>query len=172
MSLVTNLTTAFTSIGTAIKGVKTTIGTLASLTTTDKSSLVAAVNEVKAGIPAPGVSINDAAPTATTTTYSASKIESVATAAASAAASALVNGAGSTVDTLKEIADLLTTDESTASALATTVASKVSQTRTVAGHALTTDVTLAVADISGAQASSTIGDTTHDFAGDFTAALV
>lgn len=54
MSLVSNLQTAFTRVGTEFKSIRTLIsgtatGDISGLTTTDKSSLVAAVNEVKAG---------------------------------------------------------------------------------------------------------------------------
>src|SRR5437868_3724027 len=53
MSLVTNLTNAFTRIGTEFKTIRTMItgtgtGDLTGLTTTAKTSVVAAINEVKA----------------------------------------------------------------------------------------------------------------------------
>lgn len=53
MSLASNLSTAFTRVGTEFKAIRTLIsgsgtGTIAALTTTDKSSLVAALNEVNA----------------------------------------------------------------------------------------------------------------------------
>lgn len=53
MSLVSQLQTAFTRVGTEFKSIRTLIsgsgtGDISGLTTTDKSSLVAAVNEVKA----------------------------------------------------------------------------------------------------------------------------
>lgn len=54
MSLVTQLQTAFTRVGTEFKSIRTLIGgsgtaNITGLTTTDKTSLVAAINEVKAG---------------------------------------------------------------------------------------------------------------------------
>lgn len=53
MSLVSNLQTAFTRVGTEFKTIRTLIsgtatGDISGLTTTDKASLVAAINEVKA----------------------------------------------------------------------------------------------------------------------------
>jgi hypothetical protein len=53
MSLVTQINTAITRIGTEFKAIRTLIGgsgtaTISGLTTTDKTSLVAAINEVKA----------------------------------------------------------------------------------------------------------------------------
>ena len=54
MTLATNLANAFTRIGTEFKAIRTLIGGsgtagISALTTTDKSSLVAAINETKAG---------------------------------------------------------------------------------------------------------------------------
>lgn len=54
MSLATNIANAFTRVGTEFKAIRTLIGgsgtaSISALTTTDKSSLVAAINEVKAG---------------------------------------------------------------------------------------------------------------------------
>lgn len=53
MSLATNIQSAFTRVGTEFKSIRTLIGgsgtaTIAALTTTDKASLVAAINEVNA----------------------------------------------------------------------------------------------------------------------------
>lgn len=50
VSLSTRITDLTTAIGTQLKTIKTSIGTLASLTTTEKSSLVGAVNEIKAAV--------------------------------------------------------------------------------------------------------------------------
>lgn len=69
------------------------------------------------------------------------------TSAISTAINDLINNAPGTLDTLGEIATALASDESTASALATTVAGKVSTSRTVNGHALSADVTVTKSDI-------------------------
>lgn len=61
----------------------------------------------------------------------------------------IVGTAPSTLDTLQEIAAQMATDETAVSALTTLVGTKVPQTRTVNGHALSADVTLAATDISG-----------------------
>ncbi len=50
MSLATNVSNLATRIGTEIKSVKTSIGTLASLTTTSKTSVVSAINEIDAAL--------------------------------------------------------------------------------------------------------------------------
>lgn len=54
MTLTTNIANAFTRVGTEFKAIRTLIGGsgtagISALTTTDKSSLVAAINETKAG---------------------------------------------------------------------------------------------------------------------------
>lgn len=49
MSLSTNIDNLITAMGTSFKSLRTSIGTLSSLTTTNKSDLVSAINEVKAG---------------------------------------------------------------------------------------------------------------------------
>jgi hypothetical protein len=74
-----------TAAGTDFKATRAMIGTLASLNTSEKGSLVGALNEIRAVAMAAsgnssGATINDTTPT-TTTTYSASKIESAITAA-------------------------------------------------------------------------------------------
>lgn len=77
MSLVTQVSDLATRIGTEIKTVSGRIGVLANLTTTDKTSLVAAVNEVKTlASGGSGVEINDVTPS-TTTVYSGSKTQNI-----------------------------------------------------------------------------------------------
>lgn len=74
MSLQANLQSVITRIATEFKTVNNRMGDLASLTTSNKTSLVLAVNEVRAAA-ASATGINDAT-TATTTTWSSSKINS------------------------------------------------------------------------------------------------
>jgi hypothetical protein len=76
MSLVTNITNAFTRVATEFKSVRSTIGTLSNLTTTTKTDTVSAINEVNAKTASAGAQINDTTPS-TTTTYSGSKTESL-----------------------------------------------------------------------------------------------
>lgn len=47
---VTNLSAAFTQVGTDVKGILANIGDLSQLTTTQKASLVVALNELKKGL--------------------------------------------------------------------------------------------------------------------------
>lgn len=98
-----------TQIGTDIKSILGSIGTLSDLTTTQKANLVASINELKATIDrvagSVGATINDEA-TNTSQTWSSSKISS----AISEAVSALVGGAPDALDTLKELADAISTN--------------------------------------------------------------
>lgn len=106
MSLVVRLTDLSTRIATEVKALRTLINGnaagLSALTTTNKTNLVAALNELKTLIPAASASIDDAS-TAAGTTWSSTKINSQI----NAAIAALVNGAPGSSDTLKELADQL-----------------------------------------------------------------
>lgn len=119
---------AFLEAGTQFKATRALIGALASLTTTDKASLVAAINEVNAKTAGAGAQIDDVTPR-TTTVYSSSKTDSQISAARAALKAEILGGAGATVDTLKEIADLLASsdinDDNALAALTTAVGNRV-----------------------------------------------
>jgi hypothetical protein len=95
-----NLSNAFLRLVTAINNVNTNVGTLSNLSTKDQTSLVAALNEVKNLIPTSYATIDDTS-TANSTTWSSNKIQTQIT----NAITALINGADSASDTLKELAD-------------------------------------------------------------------
>jgi hypothetical protein len=143
MSLLSNLQNFATAVATDYKQLRvwmtgSSTGDLTGLNTTAKTSLVAAINEVKS-------SSAGAPPSATQTTAGVVQLASpteaaagVDTAKAITAADLkqetntvrnnLLNGAGAAFDTLKELQDLITNDESTATALATTVGQKANST--------------------------------------------
>ena len=106
MSLVTRLSDLTTRIATEVKTLRTLINgnaaDLSALTTTNKTNLVAALNELKTLIPSGAAGIDDAS-TSSGTTWSSTKINS----AINSAIAALVNGAPGASDTLKELADQL-----------------------------------------------------------------
>ena len=107
MSLVVVLQNLTTRIATETKSIRTLVNgntaDLSALNTTAKSNLVAAINELKAAIGGAGAQIDDLA-TVTGKTWSSSKIN----AQINAAIAALVNGAPTAQDTLKELADQIT----------------------------------------------------------------
>lgn len=110
-TMIKNLSAAFTAAGVDVKGLLAKIGDLGTLTTTQRASLVGALNELKTGIDA-AVKIDDAK-TQVGTTWSSTKINS----AINAAISALVSGAPEALDTIKEVADAINTNKDAITAL-------------------------------------------------------
>lgn len=108
MSLVQRLSDLATRISTELKAHKTLINgnaaDLSALTTTNKTNIVAALNELKALIGSAGAKIDDTA-TASGTTWSSIKIQGQI----NTAITNLINGADGANDTLKEIADQVAT---------------------------------------------------------------
>jgi hypothetical protein len=103
MSQQTNIAAAFLRCVDAINAVAGRIGTLSGLTTTDKTNLVAALNEVKTSVASAGVQIDDVT-ASNTKTYSSTKINSQI----NAAITALISGAPGAQDTLAELAAQIT----------------------------------------------------------------
>lgn len=184
MSLSTNVSNLATRVATEIKAVRTLVngnaGDLSSLTTTAKSNLVAAINELDAAIGAIDLTdlISDTT-TATTTTWSSTKIDS----AIDAAVSALVDGAPGLLDTLNELAAALGDDEN----FATSVATSISNAQTAAEDyadslAVNYDVAGAAAaaeaaansytDTQVGNLSTAVGDTNTNYVTTFEAGLV
>lgn len=121
------------AIASDIKTLTANQGSLTALTTTNKTSLVAALNELKSSI-ANATNINDTS-TSTSATWSSDKINT----AINNAVAALVDGAGTTLDTLKELADALGNDANFATTIAEQMGKRVRvdapQTFTVAEQA-------------------------------------
>lgn len=113
------ITSLAQAIAADIKRLTNNQGTLTALTTTDKTSLVKAINELKSSI-ANATNINDTS-TSTSATWSSDKINS----SINNAVSALVNGASTTLDTLKELADALGNDANFATNIATQMGKRV-----------------------------------------------
>lgn len=113
-----------TEVGTQLKGLRTLMGLLSSLTTVEKTNLVAAINEVNAKTAGAGAQIDDVA-ARTTTVYSSSRTEARITEVTAALKTDILGGAGPTVDTLKEIADILATSGSDVAALTTALGKRV-----------------------------------------------
>lgn len=163
MSLVTQISDVITAIGTAIKTTRGMVGDLASLATTNKSNLVAAVNELEGSIAGAGATINDAA-TSTSAVWSSQKTSDSIT----AATSALLNGAPAALDTLKELADAIGDDASYAASVTAALGNRLEFD---AAQTLTAPQKVqALANI-GAYGTADIGDPTTDFTAVLTAAL-
>lgn len=168
MTLRTNLENLITAIGTDYKVIMGKLGTLSSLTTTAKTDLVSAINEVDAK--PSGGAINDAA-TGTTTTWSSSKISTEV----STAVNALVDGAPGALNTLNELAAAVNDDASFSAAVTTALANRV-RTDTAAQGLTGTEQSNARTNIAAAAASdlstltTNVGDTTFDLAAAYAAA--
>jgi hypothetical protein len=161
MSLETRLTALAQAVGGDIKTLLANQGSLAALTTTAKTSLVASINELVtaiSGLSGGGVTILDTAGTGDTThAWSANKI----VAELSQVKSDIINGAPTAYDTLVEIATQLSSDQTALSGLLTAVGNRVAYD---AAQTLTTG--------QKAQACSNIGvgDPDHNFVTDYNTA--
>jgi hypothetical protein len=126
MSLATNVSNLATRVATECKSLRTLINgnaaNLNALTTTDKTNLVSAVNELKASISAIGspATINDAA-TNSVQTWSSTKINGEIT----TSINAVLNGVPAALDTLQELAAALGNDASFASTMTTALAARL-----------------------------------------------
>ena len=199
MSLSTNVSDVVTRIGTEIKALRTLINgnavDLAGLTTTAKTNLVAAINELDAAIDAlsgsSGAPIDDENVSGVTT-YSSEKIEelldlftqindgvaALTTTWSStkisneigAAVSALVDGAGAALNTLNELAAALGNDANFATTTATALANRV-RTDTAAQGLDATAQSNARTNINAASATD-VGPTNTNYVTTFEAALV
>ena len=151
------------AIGTDVKTLTTAVGSLGSLTTTAKSSLVAAINEIaQAAASATGI---DDGVTSGASTWSSNKISSEI----SGAVSDLVGGAGAALDTLNELAAALGNDPSFATTIATQIANRV---RYDEAQVLTAPQKAQACDNIGAASLVATGDLDRDFAAAYTAAKV
>lgn len=118
------------AIGADVKAIKDNAGSLTALSTTSKTNLVSAINELKTYADTinnkSGLTINDAATkTNTTNAWSPNKIDSTITTAIAALRTDLTNGASAALDTFKELADALGNDPNFASTIATGLANRV-----------------------------------------------
>jgi hypothetical protein len=168
MSFVTQVSNVITRVGTEFKAVRALLGNLGDLTTTVKSTLVGAINELASEITSGGAVIDDAAP-ALDKTYSSTKIETDLGDAISDLRDELRAGAGAALDTFAEVAAQLATDEGATAALTTAVGNRV---RFDAAQALSSpQKAQAIANI-GAISATDVGDPATDFVAIFEAALV
>ena len=162
MSLETQIIALAQAIGADIKDVRVKQGDLTSLTTAAKTSLVAAINELKDALGSAGAAINDTAGNgATTVTWSADKIFDTIEAAKAAVKSDLTNGAAAALDTLSELAAALGNDPSFAATMATALGNRV---RYDDVQTLTAPQQLQACSNIG------VGDPAHNFVTDYTAA--
>jgi len=114
-----------TQLGTDIKQIITNQGNLSALTTTQKASLVLAINELKAELGTIDADLIDDSAPSSTKTYSSSKIVSEIQTKCQEVKDALLGGAGEAFDTLKELADLIEQNKDLIESLQTLAGSHV-----------------------------------------------
>ncbi len=163
MSLATRIESLVIRVAQEFNDVRAKAGNLANLTTTDKSNLVAAINELQAAVVSSAV-IDDAH-IAATTTYSSNKIVSLL----DALKTEILGGADAAYDTLVEIQQLLQNGTSGLDALLTAVNNRV---RFDAVQTLTAPEQAQARSNIGAVAASDVGNTDTDFVAVFEGALV
>lgn len=163
MSLTTRIESLVLRVAQEFNDVRAKAGNLAQLTTTDKSSLVAAINELKAAVVASGA-IDDTQ-VATTSTYSSSKIVTLL----DTLKAEILGGADAAYDTLLEIQQLLQDGTSGLDALLTAVNHRV---RFDAAQTLTATEQAQARSNIGAASSVEVGDTDTDFVAIFEGALL
>lgn len=169
MTLEQRLIALAQAIGADIKALNLAQGSLSTLATTAKASLVAAINELYDLVGAGGgAAIDDAAGDgATTVTWSADKIHDTIEAAKLAVKNELTDGAGAALDTLAELAAALGNDPNFAATIAAEIANRV---RYDAPQTLTTEQQAQARANIGALGAVEIGNPDHDFVADYTAA--
>lgn len=120
--LATRIGTECKTLRAEIQAQAAKVGDLATLTGTQKTTIVAALNEQIAALKALEGEVEaltqiDDTQVSESTTYSSSKITSEITAAKQAVKDDLLGGAGTAYDTLKELADLIQTNQDAITAL-------------------------------------------------------
>ena len=163
MSLQTQIHSLVIRVADEFKTVYSKIGNLSSLSTTDKSTLVAAINELKAAI-VTAVMIDDLQ-VSTTTTYSSNKVATLL----DALKADILGGADPAYDTLLELQQALQNDQSGIAALTAAIDKRV---RFDAAQTLTVLEQQQARTNIGAVAATDIGDVATDFVAIFEAALV
>jgi hypothetical protein len=163
MSLVTQIVSLITRIGTEFKSVRTAQGILTSLTTTDKTSLVAAVNEVKASV-AGAAGIADGS-TGAGSTWSSTKINNEIL----ASRNAILGGASAAWDTLQEFQAEILADNTEMAGILTSLGNRL---RIDAAQGLTAPQQTFGRDNLSVYSRAEMGDPTTDFVAAFNAALL
>lgn len=118
-ALVNDVNAAFTQVATDIKAGNTARGSLSALTTSNKTSLVAAINEIAAASAAAS-GIDDGAASGTST-WSSQKVQQML----AALKAEILSGASSAWDTLKEFEEYVQQDKTGAAAMATAINNRV-----------------------------------------------
>lgn len=113
------------AIGADVKALNLKQGDLTSLSTTSKTNLVVAINELFTLVQSAGGNIINDAATGAASTYSSNKIGADLTSAISALRTELKAGAGAALDTFAELAAAINNDASFATTIANSLSKRV-----------------------------------------------
>lgn len=187
MSLTTQISALATRVGTECRVLREEIGALATLTTTAKSSTVAAINELNAELGSLDSRVEsieslnladliDDTQTLTDKVWSSSKTQSEINGAAQQVKDDLLGGAGEAYDTLKELADLITDNKDAIDALKEIAGGAVrydtaQESLTLEQEAQARENIAAASAVALSTLETNVGDTTTDFVATFNAAL-
>jgi hypothetical protein len=164
MSLQAQITNLAVRVGTECKAIRVAMGDKTSLATVDKTSLVAAINEL-VGLVASATEINDLAGAGVLDqTWSADKINS----SLLALKSEIIDGAPAAYDTLLELATALQGAGADIEGILTALGNRV---RFDAVQALTAPQQAQARTNIGAVAAADVGDFNSDFVATFEAAI-
>ena len=171
MTLKTQLELLATAVGTDVKNIRNTVGTISNLTTADKTNLVIALNEVKAiADTAASVVDDDATAGNLVKTYSADKVLALIAAAKD---SILGGVAPEAIDTITELAAFLT-DNTVTSGLIDQLSNRVRvdavQSLDSGKQTQARDNISAASALSVSNLTNAVGDTTTDFVNVYTLA--
>lgn len=165
-------TTDKTNLVAAINELKTNNGDLSTLTTTDKTNLVAALNELKTAVDSAGGSIIVDTSASTTTTYSSDKISTLI----STAVASIVDSSPAALDTLNEFAIALGNDANFATTITTALGNRVrvdaAQTFSEAETLQARENIAAAGSVEFAALVTAVGDTEVDLVAAYTAAKI
>ena len=158
MSIQTQLTNLTNSVAQALNNLDSRTGNITALSTSDKTSLVAAINEVKTSIDSfdPAL-IDDALDASTIKTYSIDKIKTLI----ANVQSSILGGAGEAYDTLQELATELQSNDGDITNILTAQANRVAVD---ASQSFTEAQKTQGRDNIGAANQADIGDITTDHA--------
>ena len=169
MSLQTQLASVITAFGGDVKALFSRVGTLTSLTTTAKTDLVSAINEVNAKPSGTGGAAIADGGTSTGSVWSSSKTnQAIIDARAAVKTEILGAGVPAALDTLDELAAALGDDAAFATTVTTGLSNRV-RTATAALGLTTQQKTNARTNID-AVATTAVGDTEADLVALYTAA--
>ena len=164
MSLQTQIQNLAVRVATECKSIRSLTGSTTNLTTANKTSLVAAINELKTALGTASQILDTATTGDTTHTWSANKI----IAELASLKTQILDGAPAAYDTLLEISNKLSSEDSAITSLMTAVGNRV---RFDAAQTLdATQKAQAISNI-GAISAADVGDVSTNFVTTFESAL-